>query len=143
MAIYGMSELRFVKDPASDDYLAEGGDGEYYASHFEGEFIAAAWTCEQDGLRALLGVFEAVAEPGNFAIEAHLFGDRVVDEIDLDELQRLVHFSGHELEAMTHRQNNEGVIRRVLSRCCRPTSATGSRRWGPRILPAVVLRALA
>ncbi|MBN7379729.1 hypothetical protein [Mycobacteroides abscessus] len=103
MTIYGMNELRFVKDPASDDYLAEGGDGEYYASHFEGEFIAAAWTCEEDGLRALLGVFETVAEPGNFAIEASLPGGRVVDEIDLYELQGLAHFRSHEFETMTLR----------------------------------------
>lgn len=103
MTIYGINELRFVKDPASDDYLAEGGDGEYYASHFEGEFVAAVWTCEEDGLRALLGVFETVAEPGNFAIEASLSGDRVVDAIDLYELQRLIHFGSHEFETMTLR----------------------------------------
>ncbi|MBA0045397.1 hypothetical protein [Mycobacteroides sp. LB1] len=103
MTIYGMSELQFVQDPSSDDYLAEGGDGEYYASHFEDEFVSAAWTCHEDGLRALVGFFETVAEPGNVAIEAYLPGNRVIDGIDLYELQRFVGLHGDELESMTMR----------------------------------------
>lgn len=99
-----MSELRFAHDSNSRDYLAEGGDGEYYVSHFEDHFVSAAWTCDDDGLKRLLGVLGSAVESGKATIEAILSGDRIVDAVvETSELEGFIAFFAEELKSVTLR----------------------------------------
>ncbi|WP_157931764.1 hypothetical protein [Mycobacteroides abscessus] len=99
-----MSELCFVEDPNSDDYLVEGGDGEYYRSHSEGEYVSAAWTCNENGLEQLLKVFESVVGPTNVTIEANLPNRKSADgKVEVSELTQFLKSYGDEFTSITLR----------------------------------------
>ncbi|MBB4853386.1 hypothetical protein HNP40_000752 [Mycobacteroides chelonae] len=98
-----MNELNLIQDEASVDYLATGGNGEYYASHFEDRFVSAAWTCNESGLKMLLGVFESVVESDKATIEACLSDDKFVDRIEFSELPRFIDTHSDAVESVTLR----------------------------------------
>ncbi|GAB3130783.1 hypothetical protein GCM10027289_16130 [Tsukamurella serpentis] len=100
-----MSELNFVGQQGSRDFIAEGGHSEYYASHFEDRLVSAAWTCERDGLMRLLHTVITVTE-GEAAsqIDVRMTDGEEIETESIDELVKLAYAHGDVMESVIVRR---------------------------------------